>query len=116
MSTVSQSNPARAMNRAATGLPSDSQVPTLGRPSFSARFTGLLRMRFVSQRGERGSLVVLEPPRRRRQFRAALRLGGRRHLVRRGGDLVLVVVVRVVEGPLGAVVRPRLLWLLHGSP
>ena len=40
MSTVSQGNPARAMNRAAAMLPSDSQVPIWGLPAFRARLTG----------------------------------------------------------------------------
>jgi hypothetical protein len=48
MSTVSQANPARAMNRAATMLPSDSQVPTDGWPAFNARLTGLGRMVVIS--------------------------------------------------------------------
>jgi len=41
MSTVSQAKPDRARKRAAVILPSDSQVPTAGRPSRSARLTGL---------------------------------------------------------------------------
>ena len=44
MSTVSQANPARARNRLAMMLPSDNQVPTLGRPACKSRFTGLGRM------------------------------------------------------------------------
>ena len=40
MSTVSHGNPARAMNRAATMLPSDSQVPICGFPARNARLTG----------------------------------------------------------------------------
>src|SRR5262245_30290712 len=39
MSSVSQSKPARAMKRAAVMLPSDSQVPTAGLPSFNSFFT-----------------------------------------------------------------------------
>src|SRR3954453_12136873 len=38
-STVSQANPARAMNRAAVTLPSDSQVPTAGLPARSICLT-----------------------------------------------------------------------------
>ncbi len=43
-STVSQSNPARARNRAAVMLPSESHVPTLGLPAFRSFLTGLVRM------------------------------------------------------------------------
>src|SRR5438552_13461218 len=45
MSTVSQANPARAINRAAVILPSESHVPTDGWPAFKARLTGLGRIR-----------------------------------------------------------------------
>ena len=44
MSTVSQAKPARARNRAAVMLPSDSQVPTDGLPSRRVRFTGFGRI------------------------------------------------------------------------
>ncbi len=49
MSTVSQANPARAMNRAAVMLPSDSQVPTDACPAFNARFTGFGRMSILPE-------------------------------------------------------------------
>ena len=44
ISTVSQWKPARARNRAAGMLPSDSQVPTDGWPALRARLTGLGRI------------------------------------------------------------------------
>src|SRR5271166_2446091 len=40
MSTVSQGNPVRAMNRAAATLPRDSHVPICGLPACNARMTG----------------------------------------------------------------------------
>src|SRR6516164_5546797 len=49
ISTVSQAKPARAMKRAAVMLPSDSQVPTDGRPALSACLTGLARMLSLSE-------------------------------------------------------------------
>src|SRR5438876_8614894 len=44
VSTVSQSQPPRASSRAASTLPSVSQVPTAGFPSFSKRLIRLERM------------------------------------------------------------------------
>src|SRR5947209_14319194 len=44
MSTVSHANPARAMNRAAVMLPSDSHVPTEGWPALRAFLTGFARI------------------------------------------------------------------------
>src|SRR5262245_24264626 len=44
MSTVTQAKPARAMNRAAVMLPSESHVPTDGSPALRARLTELARM------------------------------------------------------------------------
>jgi hypothetical protein len=40
MSTVSQGNPERDMNRAAATLPRDSHVPICGLPACKARMTG----------------------------------------------------------------------------
>jgi hypothetical protein len=48
VSTVSHAQPARARNRAAVMLPSDSQEPTDGCPDFNARLTGLGRMEHSS--------------------------------------------------------------------
>src|ERR1700736_6448573 len=44
MSTVSQAKPLRARKRDAVMLPSDSHVPTDGRPAFNVCLTGLGRM------------------------------------------------------------------------
>ena len=41
---LGQANPARARNREAVMLPSDSQVPTLGLPARRSRLTGFGRM------------------------------------------------------------------------
>ena len=63
MSTVSQANPARAMNRAAVTLPSDSQVPTAGLPAQEKLLDGIgthggilgrRGTRFISDAGDRG--------------------------------------------------------------
>src|SRR5438876_786124 len=53
MSTVSQAQPARAMNRDAVIEPSDSQVPIAGSPALRARLTGLGRMRQFSWKRSR---------------------------------------------------------------
>src|SRR5947209_20271106 len=61
VSTVSQAKPARAMNRAAVTLPSDSQVPTAGLPARSSCLTALGRIA-----SPRGGAVLYTPCRRRR--------------------------------------------------
>ena len=62
MSTVSQAKPLRARKRDAVMLPSDSQVPTDGRPAFNACLTGLGRMRIPRlERRDSGNYTAGRP-------------------------------------------------------
>ena len=97
MSTVSQAKPARAMKRAAVMLPSDSQVPTAGCPSFNARLTGLGRIIHPYYGVRRLGSVVTVTPAGRWWFPGTFPGGGRtvvtRWIIALKVEVIVVVIV-----------------------